>query len=127
MPKAARKKFSRKEFIPKSDCSCQLCDFSGFHPNELRNSSICQLKLCQSLQKGNRTICHRCIIEHRDNIEKLFPNGRNENGQLIDPGTLRPINTCKKCGHPALEWRCMNMFGICWKEPGPKVITFSII
>ena len=88
--------------------TCGMCDISNIPLDTLRNCSICQGHLCLSIQKGPRTICSHCISDNRHQFNLIFPNGKDSNGNWIDPGTLKPLSTCKLCGSPRIPMFCFG-------------------
>ena len=91
--------------------TCGICDFSKCDPSTIRNCSRCQGHLCFPLQTGPRTVCSGCIDKNRHQLNKIFVNGKDKNMNLIDPGSLRPIDTCKDCGIPMIPHGCSLMSG----------------
>ena len=37
---------------------------------------------------------------NKNNPEKIFTDGKTDNGKWIDPATKLPIHTCSKSGYP---------------------------
>jgi hypothetical protein len=91
--------------------TCGICDFSNCDPVTIRNCSICQGHLCIPLQTGPRTVCSGCIYSNRHQLDKIFVNGKDENMDIIDPGSLQVIPTCKECGCPKIPLGCSLMSG----------------
>ena len=89
------------------DSTCGICDFKNIPLYEIRKCSICQGHLCMPLQKGPRTVCSPCILNNTKNLERIFTDGKTENGLWIDPATKLPIHTCSKSGKPYIPMmRC---------------------
>jgi hypothetical protein len=85
--------------------TCGICDFSRWRDKDIRVCGVCHGHLCMPLQKGPRTVCTPCIIANWDRLGDVF-DGKNEQGQWIDPGTKEGVQTCGRCGMPCLPMQC---------------------
>lgn len=82
------------------ESTCGICTFDNINIKDLRKCSICQGHLCEPLQKGPRTICSNCIYSNSENLDQIFPDGKTQKGEWIDPATKQPLLTCKYSGKP---------------------------
>lgn len=93
--------------------TCGRCYFSGWKEEDIQKCSVCLGHLCESLQKGRRTVCCYCIEGNMDRLSEIFVDGKDGNGNWIDPGTKQAIPTCKTCDVPILTLTCQPLLGGC--------------
>ena len=78
-------------------CSCGICKYD--ENENVDRCSICLKFRCKGDNPKMRSVCYQCISAHRENLYKIFIDGKNSKGEWIDPALKKPITTCK-CGLP---------------------------
>lgn len=96
----------------KKSCCCGICKFD--EGGNYRECAICLKVRCMGHQGEIRppcSVCANCLdnAEMKDELDLVFPRGKDDEGRWIDPTTQLGIPTCEICGLPSREFLCSKL------------------
>lgn len=86
--------------------SCGCCTYKGNEEKE--RCFVCSKPLCKAQKIAfNGTVCSACEgAAERDGMTSVYVDGKNDEGQWIDPGNKVALPTCEICGFIRHDFRC---------------------